>query len=148
MVPINPVPSEGVRFNALLATFTDTNPNPKPGEFSAKIFWGDGTSSAAFILPDQSAFDVRGSHLWPTIALRYAGESTTYAATPAPGRDRLFSGGEELLITGGAGPFALAGRTRISAPVDVVVTRPDLTLPLHLPTATALDVAWVGEGAE
>ena len=64
VVPISPVPKEGVRFNALLATFTDTNPNSKPGDFAAQIFWGDGSSSAAFILPNQKSFDVRGSHLY------------------------------------------------------------------------------------
>ncbi len=64
VVPISPVPKEGVRFNALLATFTDSNPNPKPGSFSAEIFWGDGTSSAGFVLPNQKSFDVRGSHLY------------------------------------------------------------------------------------
>ncbi|MDB5352493.1 MAG: regulatory domain of in-like proprotein convertase [Planctomycetota bacterium] len=64
-VPISPAPGLGIRFNALIATFIDTNPNPKPGEFSAKILWGDGLpASQATILTGNGKFDVRGSHLY------------------------------------------------------------------------------------
>lgn len=62
--PISPAPSDGVRFNALVATFVDANPNPKPGEFTASIDWGDGSSSAGIVLQDGNHFDVRGSHLY------------------------------------------------------------------------------------
>ena len=78
IVPLDPAPHEGIRFNAVLASFQDTNPNASPGQFSARIFWGDGTSSAGFVLPGTpvvppvggstdlppSVFDIRGTHLY------------------------------------------------------------------------------------
>lgn len=63
-VALSPIPSEGVRFNALLATFTDTNPNPKAGEYKATIDWGDGTQTPGIILAGQGTNSVRGSHLF------------------------------------------------------------------------------------
>ena len=63
-VPGHPSPKEGVRFNAAVATFTDENPTPAPGEYQATIYWGDGGVSAGIILADSGRFMVRGSHIY------------------------------------------------------------------------------------
>ena len=63
-IPLNPVPLPGNRFNALVATFSTTNPIPNPSSFSATIDWGDGTIDPGLILPDGNVFDVRGSHVY------------------------------------------------------------------------------------
>ena len=137
VVPINPVPSEGVRFNALLATFTDTNPNPKPGEFSAKIFWGDGTSSAAFILPDQSVFDVRGSHLY------LAGDYNVdiYITEAGGGQAEAHSS-----ITVNTATITPTGLTKLAGVEGVVYSDPIATFssanPLALATGFTATVNW------
>jgi uncharacterized protein (TIGR03118 family) len=63
--------TEGQSFTGKVATFTDANPNGVPGDFTAVINWGDGTSSPADgqpvqIVPDPGApagqFLVQGTH--------------------------------------------------------------------------------------
>src|SRR5205823_2634861 len=69
----------------LLATFTDDNPNADISDFSATIYWGDGTTSAAS--PDDATisivsvdpgtgattFGVYGSHQYTEEGIFYVG---------------------------------------------------------------------------
>ncbi len=57
---------EGATFNGAVASFTDANPFPQIGSFSATIHWGDGTSSTSGMVAANGAggFDVRGTHVY------------------------------------------------------------------------------------
>ena len=112
-VALSPAPAEGVQFNSLVTTFTDTNPNPKPGEYSATIFWGDGTSSAGVILPSNGRFDVRGSHLYfageyqVTVSIRDAAGGTAEAfGTVTVGAAAITANGFPALKTVEGATFA------------------------------------------
>jgi hypothetical protein len=58
----------GSAYNGSVATFTDSNPNSAPSDFSATILWGDGTSSAGTIsaqsVNSSTVFDVSGTHTY------------------------------------------------------------------------------------
>jgi hypothetical protein len=55
--------TEGIRFTAVVANFTDTNTSLTASAFSALINWADGSSSAGTIAPNSSGgFSVTGSH--------------------------------------------------------------------------------------
>ena len=57
--------TEGQPFVGTVATFTDGDPSAAPGDFTATIDWGDGTTSAGQILEDASGtFYVSGSHTY------------------------------------------------------------------------------------
>jgi len=59
--------------NAVMATFTDADPNGTPSDYNAIVDWGDGTRSAATIAANGSGgFNVVGSHAYA--------EEGTYAA--------------------------------------------------------------------
>lgn len=62
-VPVSAV--EGNPFTAAVATVTDPDPNSTASEYSATIFWGDGTSSAGTLSgPTGGPFTVSGSHTY------------------------------------------------------------------------------------
>jgi hypothetical protein len=49
----------------VVGTFADADPNAGPGDYTATIFWGDGTSSAASAIPGSGGtFNVHGSHTY------------------------------------------------------------------------------------
>jgi hypothetical protein len=53
--------------NAIVATFTDANPHGTPSDFSAVIYWGDGTVSAGAVSQTGAPgtpFIVRGTHTY------------------------------------------------------------------------------------
>ena len=56
---------EGVNLvDAIVATFTDADPNPRAQNFAATINWGDGTTSAGVVIQDASdptVFYVQGT---------------------------------------------------------------------------------------
>jgi hypothetical protein len=55
--------TEGASFTAIVATFTDANPNTNASSFTATIHWGDGTTSAGTISGTQkTGFSVTGTH--------------------------------------------------------------------------------------
>jgi carbonic anhydrase/acetyltransferase-like protein (isoleucine patch superfamily) len=59
---------EGAPFTEVVARFADGNPFGVPGEFTATIDWGDGSSSQGVIAGDPaSGFTVTGTHLYETI---------------------------------------------------------------------------------
>jgi hypothetical protein len=60
---------EGVGTSATVATFTDANPNPTIGDFTATVDWGDGnvdtfTSASGGIVANGAAFSVVGGHAY------------------------------------------------------------------------------------
>jgi hypothetical protein len=55
----------GTAFTGAVATFTDTNTTLTTGDFTAKIDWGDGTTSDGTIAVDaKGGFDVTGTHTY------------------------------------------------------------------------------------
>jgi hypothetical protein len=62
-------PTEGVTFTGDVASFTDANTAAQSSDFTAKIVWGDGTTTTGVIVAAPSAagaFLVTGSHLFTT----------------------------------------------------------------------------------
>ena len=53
-------PTAGTEFTAVVATFT----SDAPGQFTAKIQWGDGGESDGQIVATQSGFEVHGTHTY------------------------------------------------------------------------------------
>ncbi len=57
--------STGQSFTAVVASFTDSNPNFTAANFTAVINWGDGSSSAGVACPDGGGgFYVNGTHTY------------------------------------------------------------------------------------
>jgi uncharacterized protein (TIGR03118 family) len=59
---------EGIPFSGVVGSFTDDNPRPDSGDFTATIVWGDGTTSAGTITANNTpgaGFIVTGSHVFP-----------------------------------------------------------------------------------
>ena len=55
----------GTLYSRVVASFTDSNPQAFPGQFTAMINWGDGTgTSAGVVSADGAGFDVTGSHTY------------------------------------------------------------------------------------
>lgn len=78
--------------SAVLATFTDANPNAAPGDFQASVDWGDGTgldTNGTIVANPSGGFDVRGiNHVYAvpgtytvTVRISDAGSSTTTATS-------------------------------------------------------------------
>ena len=77
---------EGVSFSAVLAHFGDTDPNGTVSDYSATIYWGDGTSIAGSISANNAGgFDVRGSHVYSTAGVYNYGVSIQDAGGAAGG---------------------------------------------------------------
>ena len=55
--------TEGVPFTTVVATFTD--PTGSPGDYTATIDWGDGTTSAGTVAGSAGSFAVTGTHTYP-----------------------------------------------------------------------------------
>jgi hypothetical protein len=61
---VNVSATEGASFSGLVASFTDANPNATAGDFTATIYWGDGTNSAGTVVASNGGFNVTGSHTY------------------------------------------------------------------------------------
>jgi hypothetical protein len=62
-----PPQEEGASFTAVVARFGDPDPNGALSDYSATIYWGDGTSTAGSISSDPNGgFDVSGGHAYST----------------------------------------------------------------------------------
>jgi hypothetical protein len=79
------------RVNAVVATFSDADPEAVAGDYSASITWGDGTRSAGTVFASGGGFVVWGSHHylrdteWAVVKVRIsdAGGSVATATTTA-----------------------------------------------------------------
>jgi hypothetical protein len=56
--------TEAASFSGLVASFTDADPNGTAADYTATIFWGDGTSSAGAISSITGGFGVSGTHTY------------------------------------------------------------------------------------
>lgn len=56
--------TEGTPASLVVATFHDGDPLGAPGDFTAAINWGDGSSSPGVITANGDAFDVTGTHAY------------------------------------------------------------------------------------
>jgi len=54
----------GEQGNLTLASFTDTNPNARTGDFTVTIQWGDGTSGFGTVSQSGSTFVITGAHTY------------------------------------------------------------------------------------
>jgi hypothetical protein len=88
--------SAGVPLSAVVAHFSDANPGAVAADFSAKITWGDGATTAGTIaVAPAGGFDVTGTHTYTTAGqfpltvsiLDFGGSSaaTSSVASIAPG---------------------------------------------------------------
>jgi hypothetical protein len=76
--------------NQLLATFTDSDPNVIPPDFTATINWGDGLQNITTVTAAGSgAFDVLGTHTY-TAAGKYT-FSVQVADTKSPERNKFYN---------------------------------------------------------
>jgi hypothetical protein len=57
----------GQPFNLVVASFTDADPAPVLGSFSATINWGDGTVSPGMVVTGLSGFNVLGQHTYKNV---------------------------------------------------------------------------------
>ena len=76
--------------NVVVASFTDANPNGALGDYSASIYWGDGSAAVAGVINvnQSGGFDVRGTHTYSaagphtaTIAIQDVGGSSAVATS-------------------------------------------------------------------
>src|SRR5713226_5364804 len=56
--------TEGIGFNGVVATFTDTDADATVNNFTTSIAWGDGTTSAGTVQTTDTGFQVTGSHTY------------------------------------------------------------------------------------
>ncbi|HTD23143.1 MAG TPA: hypothetical protein VK738_10845 [Terriglobales bacterium] len=104
----------GASFTAVMATFTDANPNGVVGNFTALINWGDGSSSAGTVSANASGgFNVLGTHTYiatgghtATITIHDVGGSMTTATSNVKDDFPLTATGRRLHVRLGA-PFSL-----------------------------------------
>lgn len=57
----------GTAFTASVATFTDSDPNYQPSQFTATITWGDGSTSAGTVSGSGGSYTVTGTHTYAAI---------------------------------------------------------------------------------
>jgi hypothetical protein len=115
--------TEGQKFGAQVATFTDANPHGTVTDFTATITWGDGSTSPGIIRQDASkAFSVLGIHTYAeegsfpvSVTINDVGGSTTTSSTTATVADaRLIAAGLPVAAVEGtsfSGPVAIFGDT-------------------------------------
>ena len=95
---------------------------------------------------DAGEIDVTGSLDVPLMRFFFDASIDSYASDPPPGMGKLFEGGEQLVLSGGTGDWAL--KSELPAPPPVIVTAPSFQQPLHLPSSGALDVRWQSAGTD
>jgi hypothetical protein len=115
-----PDQTEGQTFsNATVATFTDpVNPGLPPGDYTATIKWGDGTTTPGMVVTSGSGFAVLGTH--------------TYAEE---GKDIVV-----VTVKGTDGAVGITGK-RIAvadAPLNLVAFTPPSAYPINVPASVNL----------
>ena len=78
----SPVFVAGTLNSAVVASFTDANPQAFPGQFTAMIKWGDNTAtSPGVVSADGTGFDVTGSHTYNFTTTSTVAEPVTVTIT-------------------------------------------------------------------
>jgi hypothetical protein len=65
--PVTFAPGVGTSFTGTVAMFTDTLTTNVPGDFTATINWGDGTTSTGTVTGSNGSFIVTGTHTYSTV---------------------------------------------------------------------------------
>jgi streptogramin lyase len=135
---------EGQPFVGTVATFTDRDPTAAPGNFTATIDWGDGTTSSGEVLEDASGkFYVSGSHTYveegttTPIVVTIAdsdGDTTTANSTADVAQAPLLATGVPVSATEG---IVVRAGTLVATFID--------TGGVHLPQEYAATINW-GDG--
>jgi hypothetical protein len=111
--------TEGATFTGQVATFSNASTGNVPGDFTATIDWGDGTTTAGTVSGGAGSFTVGGSH-------SYADEGTFTAtvtlADNAPGTASATTTStatvaERDALTGSAAPISTTEGTAVSGAV-------------------------------
>jgi hypothetical protein len=98
----------GIKANLTVGTFTDANPNATAADYTATIYWGDGTHSTGTVSGSKGAFTVTGSHI-------YANEGTyTIQSTIADDGGSALSATSTVIA--GSPPVELLGATLPATP--------------------------------
>jgi PKD repeat protein len=112
--------TKGTSFTTTVATFGDANSLAKPGDFSATISWGDGSTAAGTITAVPGGFAVAGTHTYATTGdLRF-----TVAIHD--------NGGSQISATATASVLATPTVTPPPVTTGPPTTKPPSTKPLKL----------------
>ncbi len=104
--------SAGVPYTSALTTFTDSDGDTAAGDFSATVYWEDGTTSAATITANgQGGFTVTSGHAFTqpgsttiTIAITEQGGSQALVTVPVFVDGEAVTGSSPTLTEGAAAP--------------------------------------------
>lgn len=118
----------GVAFSVSVARFTDGDAFASVGDYTARIDWGDGSTSAGtMLLTGPSAFDVVGSHTYAAsgsysvpVTVHDAGGASASVTSILLAGAAIVSGGDTIRTTEGkpfAGEVATFADTRCGASV-------------------------------
>jgi hypothetical protein len=134
--------SEGINFNGVVATFTDTDANATIGNFTTSIDWGDGTTSAGGVQATANGFQVTGSHMYadegsPSVVVTIndidGSSATATRTTQIADNDALTATGYDL--------SGIEGQ-QVNG---IVATFTDVTYPTNSPDDFTATVNW-GDG--
>jgi len=64
VTPVAISPFEAVSFSGIVASFIDADTLQPPGNFTATVDWGDGTTSAGTVTGSAGSFSVSGTHTY------------------------------------------------------------------------------------
>jgi hypothetical protein len=121
-------PLSGQSFVGEVAEFNSDNRLSQPGDFTAVVDWGDGTTSAGVIGGKEGRFDVSGQHVYAQpgsylmrVALLQNGvtrvtsdPATVVVGDGAPGANTRINSASPPLVVAGTGRTPLALRMRTS----------------------------------
>jgi len=65
----------GVQGNLTLASFSDTDPNATPSDFTVTLDWGDGNTGTGTVTQSGTTFIINGNHTYPVDSLDQPEES-------------------------------------------------------------------------
>jgi hypothetical protein len=131
--------TEGISFNGVVATFTDTDSGATVDNFTTSIVWGDGTTSAGTVQATANGFQVTGSHTFadegtPSVAVTINdidGSSATETSTAQ------VADNDALTATG----YNLSGIEGQSVN-GIVATFADVTYPANSPDDFTATISW------
>jgi hypothetical protein len=105
-------PVEGVAYTGTVATFTDSNTLASPGEFTAKVSWPDGSTSAgtvaagaspgSFVITSPHVFSHGGSYPLHVTVTTASGASVSATETAYIANNTLASTGDPVTAVAGA----------------------------------------------
>jgi len=134
--------TEGMGFNGVVATFTDTDVGATINNFTTLIAWGDGTTSVGTVEATNTGFQVTGSHAYadegsPSVSVTIndidGSSATATTTTQVADNDALT-----------ATSYGLSG-VEGQAVDGIVATFTDVTYPTNSPDDFTANITW-GDG--